>query len=58
MGPMDSDLSGRLHETWGGPNGFENRGKEAKVPIYAEEHFARHDLDELMLGVQCVFLDF
>eukprot|EP00435_Cladocopium_sp_Y103_P057445 s124_g19.t1 len=40
LGPADSERCGHLAETWGGPRGFANRGKEAKLPSYAAAGFA------------------
>ena len=51
LGPADTERCGHLAETWGGPLGFANRGKDAKMPGYAAAGFVRHDLEELRLGV-------
>lgn len=45
LGPVDSDRSGKLHETWGGPSGF---GRHQQMPSYAPQ-WRRYDLKELKL---------
>eukprot|EP00931_Biecheleriopsis_adriatica_P049485 TRINITY_DN28628_c0_g1_i1.p1 TRINITY_DN28628_c0_g1~~TRINITY_DN28628_c0_g1_i1.p1 ORF type:complete len:700 (+),score=132.47 TRINITY_DN28628_c0_g1_i1:33-2102(+) len=53
VGPADSDLSGDLSSTWGGPEPFKSRGRSPETPRFATEGFVRHDLpslSELVLG--------
>ena len=51
IGPSDSDKSGQFHVTWGGAEGFANRGLTPKVPRYVAQQFVRYDLDELSATV-------
>eukprot|EP00930_Biecheleria_cincta_P088682 TRINITY_DN77938_c0_g1_i1.p1 TRINITY_DN77938_c0_g1~~TRINITY_DN77938_c0_g1_i1.p1 ORF type:complete len:668 (-),score=81.76 TRINITY_DN77938_c0_g1_i1:11-2014(-) len=47
IGPADTNRSGDLCATWGGPEPFKTRGRSPERPPFVAQGFVRHDLPHL-----------